>query len=181
MNSIRKPWRAWVLAALSQGASAQSTPTPPTADVVAKYAREHAIEVKLSDGRLVGPAAQWFRIEAAQAQFFFIGEEHDVREVSLIAGALWRELVPLGYTHVAIEAGPWLGDRLDRFARFGNRLALEQFLRATWPRLPNNTVPPISQEDVGFYELLGKITGPDAVSDIPLIWGIDVDTGQPRC
>jgi hypothetical protein len=148
----------------------------PIEQVVATYAKQHALEIKLSeDGRLVGPAADWFRIEGAKAQFFFIGEEHDVLEVPLIAGAIWRELVPLGYKHVAIEAGPWLGGRVDRFSRFGDRQALAQFHAATWPRLPNNTVPPISQEDISFYELVGKLTGPHSPAESPLIWGLDYE------
>jgi hypothetical protein len=94
-------------------ASAQASPPHRTEEIVTAYLKEHALEVKLSDGRLVGPAADWFRTEAAKVQFFFIGEEHDVREIPLIAGALWRELAPLGYKHVAVEAGPWLGGRLE--------------------------------------------------------------------
>src|ERR1700682_2944028 len=115
------------LLAFCRCAAAQSSPAVRTEEVVATYLEEHGMEIKLSEGRLIGPAADWFRTEAAKAQFFFVGEEHDVREVPLISGALWRELVPLGYKHVAIEAGPWLGDRHDRFARFGDRQALAQF------------------------------------------------------
>jgi hypothetical protein len=149
------------------------TPSTRIDDLVAAYAREHAVPVTLSNGRLVGAAAEWFRTEAAKAQFFFIGEEHDVREIPLLAGALWRELEPLGYAHVAIEAGPWLGNRLDRFARFGDREALAQFRTATWPRLPNNTVPPISDEDLRFYEVVGSVSGRHRTDEGPVIWGLD--------
>jgi hypothetical protein len=154
-------------------AAAQSGPPAEIERVVSSYLKEHALEVRLSEGRLVGPAADWLRTEAAKAQFFFIGEEHDASEIPLIAGAIWRELVPLGYKHVAIEAGPWLGERLDRYARFGDLQALAQFEAATWPRLPNNTVPPISQEDLNFYKLVGRVSGPHRESEPPLIWGLD--------
>jgi hypothetical protein len=50
--------------------------------------------------------ADWFRTEAAKGQFVFLDDEDDEQEVTLIAGAHWHELVPLGYKHVAIEAGP---------------------------------------------------------------------------
>jgi hypothetical protein len=143
-----------------------------TEEVVTAYLKEHALEIKLSQGRLTGPAADWFRAEAAKARFFFIGEEHDVREIPLIAGALWRELAALGYKHVAIEAGQWLGGRLDRFSRFGDRQALADFHAATWPRLPNNSIPPNSQEDLSFYEVVGKVSGPSSDSGPPLIWGL---------
>src|SRR5690349_9853255 len=129
MLSVSSATKRWlpqfvVCLALCRCAKAQTESAVPTEDVLAPYLKQHGMEIKLSEGRLVGPAADWFRAEAGKAQFFFIGEEHDVREIPLIAGALWRELVPLGYKHVAIEAGQWLGDRLDRFARFGDRQAL---------------------------------------------------------
>ena len=145
-------------------------------ETVAAYLERSALEVALNaDGGLEGPAAEWFRTEAAEAQFVFIGEEHDVREVPILVGALWRELVPLGYKHVAIEAGPWLGDRLDKFARFADQQALADFRGATLPRLPNNSVPPISEEDIAFYRRLGSVSGPHRRSAAPLIWGLDTE------
>ena len=145
-------------------------------ETVAAYLERSALEVALNaDGGLEGPATEWFRTEAAEAQFVFIGEEHDVREVPILVGALWRELVPLGYKHVAIEAGPWLGDRLDKFARFADQQALADFRGATLPRLPNNSVPPISEEDIAFYRRLGSVSGPHRRSAAPLIWGLDAE------
>ncbi len=162
--------------AFCQTAAAQDGPSRGIHETVAAYLEQSALKVALSaEGGLEGPAAEWFRTEAAEAQFVFIGEEHDVREVPILVAALWRELVPLGYKHVAIEAGPWLGDRLDKFARFGDRQALAHFRGATLPRLPNNSVPPISEEDVAFYETLGSVSGPHRKSAAPLIWGVDAE------
>jgi hypothetical protein len=121
MPSVLSPRNPWLLQfvvcciALCRCAAAQPSTAVRTEEVVTTYLKEHGLEIKLSEGRLIGPATDWFRTEAAKAQFLFIGEEHDVREVPLITGALWRELVPLGYKHMAIEAGQWLGDRLDCF------------------------------------------------------------------
>jgi hypothetical protein len=109
------------------------------------------------------------REEASKAQFVFIGEEHDTHEIPVITGALWREIVPLGYRHVAIEAGQWLGGRLDRFARFNDQKALAHFKSATLNRRPNVSVPPSSEEDIAFYETLGKADQ----FRLPLIWGLD--------
>ena len=159
--------------AFCEAAVPQDGPKPGIHETVAAYLERNAYDVALSaEGGLEGPAAEWFRAEAAESQFVFIGEEHDVREVPILAGALWREHVPLGYRHVAIEAGPWLG---DRFARFADRQALSHFQGATWPRLPNNSVPPISEEDVAFYKLLGSVSGPHRQSATPLIWGLDAE------
>jgi hypothetical protein len=120
------------------------------------YLKQHQQELRVTDGRLDGPAAMWLREEASKAQFAFIGGEHDTREIPLIVGALWRELVPFGYRHAAIEAGQWLGGRLDRFARFNAQKALAQFKASALPRRPNVSVPPSSEEDIAFYEALGR-------------------------
>ena len=168
--------RLLICVAFCQTAAAQDGPSRGIHETVGAYLEQSALEVTLNaEGRLEGPAADWFRVEAAEAQFVFVGEEHDVREVPILVGALWRELVPLGYKHVAIEAGPWLGDRLDKFARFADQQALAHFQGATLSRLPNNSVPPISEEDVAFYGLLGSVSGPHRTSAAPLIWGLDAE------
>jgi hypothetical protein len=133
----------------------------------------HQMELRVTGDRLDGPAAAWLRDEASKAQFLFIGEEHDIREIPLIAGALWRDLVPLGYRHVAIEAGPWLGGRLDEYARSGDPAPLARFKAAALPRRPNISVPPSSDEDIAFYGLLGHVSRPRGAKDSPLIWGLD--------
>ena len=165
-----------ICVAFCEAVEPQDGPEPGIHETVSTYLEQNAFEVALSaEGGLEGPAADWFRSEAAEARFVFIGEEHDVREVPVLLAALWRELVPLGYRHVAIEAGPWLGDRLDRFARFSDQQALAHFREATLPRLANNSVPPISDEDVAFYEVLGSASGPHRKSATPLIWGLDAE------
>jgi hypothetical protein len=141
--------------------------------LITTHLRQRQIQLTIKDGRLNQAAADWFRSEAAAAQYLFIGEEHDTREIPLIAGGLWRELVPLGYRHVAIEAGQWLGGRLDRFARFADVQALAQFTAATWPRRPQISVPPIGEEDIVFYESLGRPSRLRTPTDTALIWGLD--------
>ena len=64
---------------------------------------------------------------------------------------------------------------LEQFARFADQQALAHFRGATLPRLPNNSVPPISEEDLAFYELLGSVSGPHRKSATPLIWGLDAE------
>jgi len=136
---------------------------------IASYLQQNQIEVRLENGRLNEAAAKWLRSAAAPAQFVFIGEEHDTREIPQISAAVWRELTPLGYRHAAIEAGQWLGGRLDRLARFGDQTALAQFMAAVLPRRHNISVPPSSLEDLAFYAALGRGTQ----FRQPLIWGLD--------
>jgi hypothetical protein len=155
LNPTEFRMRSFVVCCIVLCRCAAAQPSSPfrTQEVVTAYLKEHGLEIKLSEGRLIGPAADWFRAEAAKAQFFFIGEEHDIRKIP-------------------IEAGQWLGGRLDSFARFDDREALAQFQSATWPRLPNNSVPPNSQEDLTFYELIGKVSEPHTASKPPVIWGL---------
>jgi hypothetical protein len=140
---------------------------------LAAVLKSHQMELRVSGDRLDGPAAVWLRDEAAKAQFLFIGEEHDTREIPLILGALWRDLVPLGYRHVAVEAGQWLGGTLDEYARSGDRASLARFKAAALPRRPNISVPPSSDEDIAFYERLGREARPRQGAETPLIWGLD--------
>lgn len=136
---------------------------------IAPYLQQHRYELMLTEGRLDGPAARWLLEEASKAQFFFIGEEHDTREIPLILTSLWPELTRLGYRHAAIEAGQWLGGRMDRFARFKDKKALAQFKTAALHRRPNVSVPPSSEEDIAFYEALGQA----GQFRLPLVWGLD--------
>ena len=64
-------------------AAAQNGPEPGIHETVAAYLEQSAFEVALNaEGALEGPAAEWVRAAAAEAQFVFIGEEHDeVRSV----------------------------------------------------------------------------------------------------
>jgi hypothetical protein len=139
---------------------------------LAKYFSQNQLELKITNGRLDGAGGKWLREEAAKAQFIFVGEEHDTREVPLISSALWRDLVPAGYRHVAIEAGPWLGNRLDRFGRFKDEEALASYKAAALPRCPGLHVPPASVEDIAFFSVLAITPRPSSA----LVWGLDVET-----
>jgi hypothetical protein len=58
---------------------------------------------------------------------------------------------------------------LDRFARFNDQKALAQFKAAALPRRPNVSVPPSSEQDIAFYEALGR----SGQFRLPLVWGLD--------
>ena len=68
-----------------------------------EYLSRNAKELILADGRLSGAGAGLLRQEGSGSQFIFLGEEHGIAEIPQFAAALWRELVPLGYRHVALE------------------------------------------------------------------------------
>ncbi len=161
-----------VSTALRLGASIVATPHLSCAqsdiDVVAERLRAHAMEVRLDGTRLLGAGSVWLSTEASKAQFLFIGEEHEIREIPLVLRALWPNLAAAGYRHLAIEAGPWLANRLSAGAWNDDTAAYAQFVDAVLPRRPNNTVPPASVEDTAFLGTVARTIGAD-----PHLWGLD--------
>lgn len=101
---------------------------PDPALLAAFAANRHAI--RLQDGRLEGDGAKLLLDEAAKSQFFLLGEDHGTAETAQIGQAMAIALQPLGFRHVAIEAGPLTGERLERLARQGGTAALAQFAAA---------------------------------------------------
>lgn len=127
----------------------------------------------LVDGRLTGPGARWLGTAAARAQFLFIGEEHDTREIPTLLAALWPDLVAAGYGHVALEMGGWLAGQIDRVVRLGDREALTRFTEAATPRRPGVSVPPVSREDIAFYQALARPPRPAVADGAACVWGLD--------
>jgi hypothetical protein len=158
--------RIWLLALAAVIGQAQ---TGPSSERLKNYLRQNQKEVTIVDGRLGGTGGDWLRTETASARFMFFGEAHSVAEVPRFLTALWPDLARAGYQHVALEAGQWLGNRLDRYVRFNDRGALASFYAAVLPRRPDVTVPPASREDIRFIEALSR--APRA--RLPVVWGLD--------
>lgn len=163
---------ARVLAGVLSTAALAASATGQSQDL-ADHLRRARYDITLTDGRVEGAGATWLVAEASKAQFFFVGEEHDTREIPLVLAALWPKLMAAGYRHVAIEAGQWLGGRVDRFARSADRDALDQFRRAVFPRRPNVSVPPSSNEDIELYSAMARTASSGSAQSSPLIWGLD--------
>lgn len=83
--------------------------------------------IRLQQGRLEGDGARLLLDEAAKSQFFLLGEDHGMAESAQLGEALVTALQPLGFRHVAIEAGPLTGETLERLARSGGARAIETF------------------------------------------------------
>ena len=85
---------------------------------------EQQLAIAESGGRYSG--AGWDRLVAdgAAAQFFMIGEQHATADIARFATALHAELAQRGYTHAAMEVGPWSTEFAERLVRSGDgRLA----------------------------------------------------------
>lgn len=87
--------------------------------------------LSLREGRLGGPGVARLRALLGASHLVMLGEDHGSAGIADFATALWRELAPLGFAHAAIEADPWLTERLEAELRQGGlaawtRLAQEQ-------------------------------------------------------
>ncbi|MBL8961232.1 MAG: hypothetical protein JNJ98_15350, partial [Gemmatimonadetes bacterium] len=82
-------------------------------------------DVVLDGARVTGGGIDWLVGEAASSHTFLIGEQHLTREITLVEDAILRRLVGIGYTHLAIEVGPYSTRVAERLIR---RDSLEAFL-----------------------------------------------------
>ena len=64
---------------------------PPQTDLPALL-RTHTHAIRLQDGALAGPGADWLARESADAQFVLIGEEHNIAQIPPFTTALFELL-----------------------------------------------------------------------------------------
>lgn len=109
---------------LTGSAGAQPT-TEDARERIREILTPHAHPIGLSDaGRLTGPGADLLLEAAHSAQFFVIGEPHNVREVPRFTAALLDALRDrAGFRYLALEHGPLILSMLADSARGGGREA----------------------------------------------------------
>lgn len=127
---------------------------------------EHRHPLGLVDGELSGPGGELLLREASRARYVLVGETHGVAETPALVSALFRDLQPAGYRHLAVEVGPIQAEKVNELLAGPRPMeAYAQFLADHWPGLP-------------FYswreeaELLADAvrTGGEEV-----LWGLDYD------
>ncbi|HEU4457052.1 MAG TPA: hypothetical protein VFR81_28545 [Longimicrobium sp.] len=125
-------WIVLLLALAPAGAGAQED----SALVAALRANRHALRMDAA-GRLEGPGARVLLEAGRASQFFLVGEEHGIAEVPRLTGALFRELAPAGYGHLAVETGDALAVALNRAAAGPDAVGgMRRFLDDNWPGAP---------------------------------------------
>jgi len=134
-------------------------------DELAALINDHIYEMSFADGRLSGPGADWLLQKAADAQFFMLGEQHATADIALLSTALYRQLNGLGYTHAAIEVGPWSTRIAEHMLRDGD--AFERYVTQddqilTFPFL-------FFKEEVAFARTVIGLS--ESGSDV--LWGVD--------
>ena len=76
-------------------------------------ALEHRLILDFDGKTFSGPAWEQLVAEAADAQFFLVGEEHGIAENPKLVGQLFNELSGHGYSTLAIEISPTMAELLD--------------------------------------------------------------------
>ena len=116
----------WLLLAVLLGPQAAAK---SPADNFAQQAQANAYPLTLSaDGTLSGVGAELIAREAAQAQFFMIGEQHATAGIAKVNLGLHRLAAGQGYNHAALEIGPDSTLEIERLVRSGKG-QLASFIR----------------------------------------------------
>ena len=132
---------------------------------LSEYLSRNATEITFVDGRLGGAGMELLRREAALSQFMFLGEEHGIAEIPQFASALWRELTPFNFRHVALEQGAWVTSQADAYVRFGDQAAMQTYRASVVPLLQYS-----SNESFAFFDALQPAA---RRAKSPVVWGLD--------
>src|SRR5262245_35680522 len=81
----------------------------------AEVLRANRYALDLGDGTLAGPGAQFLVSAAAGAQFFLLGEEHNVAEIPRLTAELFRRLHDrYGFDYLADEQDVWMCSEISK-------------------------------------------------------------------
>lgn len=116
-----------VLAAAPLAPAIAQAPAPGPEDKVRAAARDARRKLDYSGGRFSGAAYDWLVGQGREAAFFLLGEEHGIAENPKLAAQLFRDLVPAGYAHVAVEISPPMAREVDRVLAGGGVAALTDY------------------------------------------------------
>ena len=159
-----------ILTLLASQAAAPAAPAkPPAPPAPSAMEAIAAVQLPITESAPgVYSGAGWDQLiaDGAKAQFFLIGEQHGAADIVNFAAAVQGTLASHGYTHVAMEVGPWSADFAEELIRAGDgRLA-------DYLRKPGNgvSIPFLfEQEEISLAERAVR-RSPDKVD---ALWGLD--------
>jgi hypothetical protein len=106
-------------------------------------ARKSSLPLDLAGRTWSGPGWNRLVAEGRAAQFFMLGEDHGMREIPLLAAALFQELHPVGYSAVSLEISEAAAQQIDRNFREGGVEAHRRWLAG-------------DQAGIAFYDWAGE-------------------------
>lgn len=153
-----------VLALLLPGADAlraQDAPAPGLDSLLIANRKP----LTLRGNQAMGPGFDLLVQSAADAQFFLIGEEHNLLELNRLAIALFDTLqARYGFQHLVLEQGNVIASWLDSAAKQGGRDSVDAIVRA-YPQAPTFA----TDEE---FELMSHVRQQSTASGAA-VWGVD--------
>lgn len=147
---------------------------PPVIEVRAQVTSTHELDsllaanaepLELRGSQAMGPGFDLLVRSAMDAQFFLIGEEHNLRELNKLTVALFDTLqARYGYQFLVLEQGNIIASWLDDAARHGGRDSVDAIVRA-YPHAPTFA----TDEEL---ELITHVRR-RSIAPGPAVWGVD--------
>lgn len=100
-------------------AAAAPPPSPSVDQITAAIAAERLPLERETAGGFTGAGWQRLVDDAATAQFMMVGEQHGSGSIAEFEAQLHKALAARGYTHSALEVGPYSTDFAERLIRGG--------------------------------------------------------------
>jgi hypothetical protein len=167
---------AAVTAPLARSAAAAAKDPPPKKvverlDKLGTAAAAGRMPVIFDGVHFSGAGFDWLLKRGREAHAFLIGEEHGIAENPKLAAALFTELAPHGYRHVAVEISPAMAGALDRALASGGA-AFDRLLKA-----PKSRVPFFGMREEADWLSAARRAAP---AGRPFLWGLDYDIAADR-
>lgn len=162
-----------IAAAPAAGAFAhQSKPSAAADDRLIARAVETRRRLDFDGARFSGAAYEWLVSQGRSAQFFLLGEEHGIAENPRLAAQLFGDLVPAGYSRVAIEISPPMAFEIDRALQRGGADGVRALFADEGAR-------------VAFFGMREEVEWLAAArrsvpGNTPMLWGADYEVAADR-
>lgn len=95
---------------------------------IADQLQDSRVDLRLRESGFEGEGWERILLDGQRAQFFVVGEQHGGAEIVGLAAAFHADLAKRGYTHAALEVGPYSTMEVERLIRAGPH-ALENYIR----------------------------------------------------
>ena len=106
-------------ASVALAVPAQAAPPPADTDIAGTIAAARLPLDRAADGSFSGTGWQRLVEDAETAQFTMVGEQHGSGSIAEFETALYEALAVRGYTHSALEVGPFSTRYVEKLVRSG--------------------------------------------------------------
>lgn len=129
-RTAREAWPVLLL-----GLMHTATAAPVADQELAELLARNTFDVTVDGSDFAGPGLAWLESQAADADFFLLGEQHATADIARLSESLFERLNPMGYSVAAVEVGPWSASLMEAMLREDGGDAFERYLRDRAHRL----------------------------------------------